>query len=515
VSPQELDMRYAAKCGWRIHFQWVRLWLILAVVWRSLIWPAPSPAQNRGPGPATIAQPTPESEKVAAELELGRWIWTTNFADKQTCRLWRGFTLPATNLVHKAILRMTADNQYRVFLDGREIGQGANWKMLTDYDLTWLATPGSHVLAVEGFNDGLEAGVILGLQFSFANGDQTQILSDTAWRVVPNDVRRWLTRTHPASDWLPAQAVGVLGQFPWWLRPVGVLTPRPLHPIVLHFWQSVWFLAAVLTLCVVALALSLRLATKLAVQTRAQKMLELERMRIARDIHDDLGASLTQLVLQGEVAQVEFPEGSPAHTQLNQLCERARDASQALDEVIWAVNSKRDTLRDFSTYLCKYAQNFLASTPIRCRLDVQPDMPASSFDLPVRRGLFLAVKEALHNAAKHSAASELFLRIHREADRVVVVVEDNGQGFDPASLGGERNGLANLKQRLTELGGECLLASEAGLGCRVELRMPLAHPARANSARWRRFWCRRDHASIPVGKPETFPGDIVRTISQS
>jgi signal transduction histidine kinase len=91
--------------------------------------------------------------------------------------------------------------------------------------------------------------------------------------------------------------------------------------------------------------------------------------------------------------------------------------SHSLEEVLWAVNSKRDTLRDFTSYLCKYAQSFLASTPIRCRLDVQPEMPASAFDLPVRRSLFLAIKEALNNAAKHSGATELFLRIHRERDR--------------------------------------------------------------------------------------------------
>lgn len=451
-------------------------------------------ADVRGPGPASVAQPTPELEKLAAESGLGRWIWTTNFADKQTCRLWRAFTIPTTNAVRKANLLITADNSYRLYLDGREIGQGGNWNGLTDYDLTWLLTPGRHVLAVEAFNDGLEGGIIAGLHAQLANGERLRMLSDKSWRIVPDHVRRWQHRTHADPAWPAVSEVGVVGQFPWWRKPANILSPPPLRPMEYRFWQSGWFLGAVLTVCAVALALSVRLAAKLAVQTRAQKLVERERARIARDIHDDLGSALTQLVLQGEVAQTEFPHGSAARTQLDQLCDRARNVSHALEEVLWVVNSKRDTLRDFSSYVCKYAQSFLGPTPIRCRLDVQPDMPATEFDLPVRRGLFLAVKEALNNAAKHSDATELFLRIHRTGDRLVVEVEDNGHGFDVTLLSGEGNGLANMQQRLQEMGGACVVVSEPGAGCRVQFTMPFASAAAHNAPWWRQILQRRPHA---------------------
>jgi signal transduction histidine kinase len=455
-------------------------------------------ADSRGPGPASHAAPTPEAERVATELGLGRWIWTTNFADKQVCRLWRTFTIPATNAVRKANLRLTADNSYRLYLDGREIGQGGNWKSLTDYDVTWLLTPGVHVLAVEGFNDGLEGGLILGLKMEFADGARMFLPSDKSWYVVPGETRRWLRRTHPDPQWMHALEVGVLGQFPWWLYPVSIVAPPPLRPEVLYFWQTGWFLAGIMTVAAVALVLSVRLAAKLAVQTRAQKLLERERALIARDIHDDLGAGLTQLVLQGEVAQTEFPEGSAARARLDQLSDKARAVSHSLEEVLWAVNSKRDTLRDFTSYLCKYAQSFLSNTAIRCRLDVQSEMPASAFDLPVRRSLFLAIKEALNNAAKHSGATELFLRIHREGDAVLVMVEDDGCGFD-ATLPAEGNGLANMQQRLTEMGGECYLTTEPGAGCRLEFKMPLAHPIRRESW-WRRLF-RRDKTPDPHPEP--------------
>jgi len=462
--------------------------LLLGLVYCGSFAAAGAAADLRLPGPPVRANPSPEAERVAAELGIGRWIWTTNFAEKQVCHLWRAFTIPGTNAVRKANLRLTVDNSYRLFLDGREIGQGGNWKSLTDYDITWLLGPGSHVLAVEAFNDGLEGGLILGLSIEFADGSKMQVLSDKSWYVADGKPDRWSRRTAPDPRWPRAVEVGVLGQFPWWLYPINIVAPPPLRPEESHFWQKGWFLITVLTVAVVALGLSGRLAAKLAVQTRAEKLLERERALIARDIHDDLGAGLTQLVLQGEVAQTEFPADSPARRQLEQLSEKARAVSHSLEEVLWAVNSKRDTLRDFTSYLCKYAQNFLSNTPIRCRLDVQPEMPTSAFDLPVRRSLFLAVKEALNNAAKHSGATELFLRIQRAGDRVIVMVEDNGRGFD-ATLQTDGNGLGNMEQRLSEMGGACRFFTEPGAGCLVEFNVPLAHPIHRESW-WHRLFRR-------------------------
>ncbi len=435
---------------------------------------------------------TPQAEKVVQQLELGSWIWTTNFDEKQTCRFWKSFDVPENDHVRQALLRITADNSYHVYFDGREIGEGSNWKSLTEYDLTFLLTPGRHVMAIDAFNDGREAGVLLGMRIGFASGRQMEILSDDSWLIVPNSARRWLSRSRPDPAWPAATVVGVVGQNPWWLNPLNIMTPPTLQPYELHFWKTTWFIGTVLMVCVVALGLSLWLAAKLAWQTRAQQLLDLERARIARDIHDDLGAALTQLVLQSEVAQTEFPEASTPRAHFSQFCGRARAASQALDEVVWAVNSRRDTLRDFSSYLCKYAQTFLSSTPIRCRLDIQPEMPASVFDLSVRRGLLLAVKEALNNAAKHSQANEILLRINKEGEHVIVVVEDQGRGFDPETLNGQGNGLQNMMQRLQELGGVCQIMSAQGAGCRVEFRMPLTHPASRGRFSLRRLFSRQN-----------------------
>ncbi len=150
--------------------------------------------------------------------------------------------------------------------------------------------------------------------------------------------------------------------------------------------------------------------------------------------------------------------------------------------MVWCVNSRRDTVRDFETYVCNYAETFLQSTSIRCRSEVDADIPAVACDLAIRRNLFLAIKEAINNAAKYSGATDLFLRIHLEGNELVAIVEDNGKGFDPAKANHQRNGLTNMSQRIVELGGKCEIVSRPGRGCRIEFRTPLVHSR--NSSRW-------------------------------
>ena len=218
----------------------------------------------------------------------------------------------------------------------------------------------------------------------------------------------------------------------------------------------------------------LQLMARLTVQSKAQALLSRERARIARDIHDEIGARLTELALEGEVIQTKLPAESNVRPKLVALCEKARGMSGAMDEVVWAVNPRRDTVRDFATYACKYARRFLSSTPIRCRLEVEENLPDVVFELPVRRSLLLAVKEAINNAVKYSGADRLFLRINVQGRQLLVVVEDNGKGFDLQKADPQRNGLSNMTERLRELGGVCRIVTRPGGGCRVEFEVPLS-----------------------------------------
>jgi signal transduction histidine kinase len=251
-----------------------------------------------------------------------------------------------------------------------------------------------------------------------------------------------------------------------------VLLPSALQPTVIHFWQRGWFQILLLSFCAVVAAICLRLLAQLALQSKAQQVLQRERIRIARDIHDELGASLTHLVLLGETAKREPVTETGAQTQFDRITETGRKLLRAIDEVVWMVNSQRDSLQDFEAYVCRYAENFLRMSGIQCRLHVDDEMPRAMFDLASRRSLFLAVKESLNNIAKHANATIVSLTIKLVNEEVLVTVEDNGHGFDPAKRDLGRNGLTNMMNRMAELGGRCHVTSQPGAGCKLELAAP-------------------------------------------
>jgi signal transduction histidine kinase len=448
----------------------------------SVLFGAHALAQDPSLGITTF---TGSKELAEATSHVGSWIWDLRTLDKQTCRLWKTFDIPRGAKVSSAVLYITVDNGYRLFLDGRDIGRGSDWKTLTEYDVKWLLHPGRHVLAVEAFNERLAGGLIFGLRIELADRRVIEVVSDNTWKVVPLKVKDWerVKRANPA--WPSVKVVGALGAPPWNAWPYALVVEAPLQPVIVYFWETAWFQITVLAMFGVVLLICLWLITQLALQSKSQRLLQLQRARIARDIHDDLGARLTQLLLLGEIAQSELPAQSDIRAQIDQICEQARDVAQAMDEVVWAVSSRRDTLRDFAAYVCKYAQNFLKDTSTRCRLDVDPELPPTPFDLAIRRNLLLAVKEAISNAAKHSGARELILRIHRQGDKVQVVVEDDGKGFDVSQANSSRNGLMNMAQRMQEVGGRFDVKSGPGFGCRIEFYLPLTH------ARRQPYWVQR------------------------
>jgi two-component sensor histidine kinase len=408
---------------------------------------------------------------------LGSWIWDSKVADNQTIHLWRSFEIPRT-AIKRARVCMTVDNEFTVFLDGRELGRGDEWRELFVFDVTPLLSPGTHVLAVTGYNSYQKAGMLLGLRVDLMDGRHLEIKSDANWRVVPARVKGWEKISQPDTSWPHAIVEVPFGGFPYWTQPENINIMPTLRPITVYFWQTGWFQITLLSICCLVILISFRLMAQLAIHQKERHLLRQERARIAREIHDDIGARMTQLVLHGEVAQSTLPDGSETQGQIVQLCEEARGLLSTMDEILWAVNPRRDTLRDFAAYVCKYAEEFLKSTQIQCILEVDPELSAAAFDLPLRRSLLMAIKETLNNAVKHSKATELRLQIHWQGQHLTVVVLDNGRGFDPAIVKSERNGLTNISQRILELGGTCHVISQPGKGCRVEFSIPLRRSPR-------------------------------------
>jgi signal transduction histidine kinase len=493
LAPLGLPFRYARTSGLR----WWSLFILFLLF------------------PAVTALPQDDDESKAqmdrALQHVGQWVWDKQTFDKQTIHLWNSFIIPPGTHVSSAMIYITVDNSYRLFLDGREVGRGSDWKTISQYDVKSLLKPGKHVLAVEAFNDRLAAGLMFGMEIEMPGHPPIQIRSDDTWKVVPLDQGDWQTTKRPSPMWGSVIMEGKAKEQPWNPWPYAVVSVPPLQPLVFHFWQTVWFQVTLLSLLSTAVLISLWLMTQLAAQSKGQRFLQMERARIARDIHDDLGAQLTQLVLQGEVAQREQPSDSQARAQFIQLSERAREISRAMGEIVWAVNSKRDTVRDFVIYVCKYAGSFLADTSIRCRLDVEPEIPAIPFDLPTRRNLFLAVKEALNNAARHSGADELFLRICYSGEKLIVVVEDNGHGFDPVPTYARSNGLDNMVHRMNEAGGICNIVSQPGAGCVVTFIIQLK---RTGQRMWFDRFRRAPQPEPEIPNPAADVSDVINAHNQ-
>jgi signal transduction histidine kinase len=280
------------------------------------------------------------------------------------------------------------------------------------------------------------------------------------------------------AAWPAATVVAPIGTAPWWEEPayVNVLLARP--PSEVFFWQTTWFQITFLTLSGLLLLTIFALVAQLALHQKERWLLQRERARIAMDVHDDIGSRITQLVLTGEDIEEALPEDSKVRMQLDEIWDDAREVLSSIDEILWALNPRLDTLRDFADYICDYAHKFLEPAGIGCVFEVDPKMQLAAADLPLRRSLLMAIKETLNNTVKHSGATELRLKIERQRQHLIVVVQDNGQGFDPAASQPGRNGLGNLSRRMGELGGSCHISSQPAKGCRIEFRIPLKRPRR-------------------------------------
>jgi signal transduction histidine kinase len=206
------------------------------------------------------------------------------------------------------------------------------------------------------------------------------------------------------------------------------------------------------------------------VRTRLRHLVEQERSRIARDLHDDLGSRVTQIVLLlNELALQNRvpPPGAPEHPL--EISAAAQEIIQTLDETVWAVNPRNDTLPHLINYLSQFASEFLRAANVRCRLDFPEHPPARTLSAETRHHLFLAVKEALTNAVRHAHATEVWLRMVLNKDSLVLAIEDNGRGFERPPDDPSADGLRNMRQRLQEIGGRFEIESAPETGTKVTL----------------------------------------------
>jgi signal transduction histidine kinase len=206
---------------------------------------------------------------------------------------------------------------------------------------------------------------------------------------------------------------------------------------------------------------------------RRKIALEQERTRISRDLHDDLGSGLTGILMMSEQLQSSSAK-EQAGNNIEKIKQSSRQMVDQMGEIVWAMNSKNDTLENLIGYVNTYARDYLESTNINHHIQIPESIPDAMVTGPVRRNIFLVVKESLNNISKHASATNVDMQINIEANKMKIILTDNGKGFEMGQTRRFGNGLKNMQSRMTDIKGHFHIESGIQKGTQTMISFPLA-----------------------------------------
>jgi ligand-binding sensor domain-containing protein/two-component sensor histidine kinase len=244
------------------------------------------------------------------------------------------------------------------------------------------------------------------------------------------------------------------------------------------FWKTWWFLMMTgagfaSVLAAGARFVSVRRWRRQLRHLEEAHAIDKERMRIAQDMHDEVGGKLSRISFLSDMARRNVADSSEAGRQMDEVSEAARDVIRTVDEIVWAVSPRNDTLDSLTHYICRHAEEFFELTPVELELEIPAEFPAQRLSAEMRHNLFCAVKEALNNVLKHAAASKVRITFVVSPSSFCVVISDNGQGFLVDVGMADGDGLTNMRERLASIGGTCVLESQPGRGTTATFTVPI------------------------------------------
>ncbi|HJZ82269.1 MAG TPA: two-component regulator propeller domain-containing protein, partial [Pyrinomonadaceae bacterium] len=236
-------------------------------------------------------------------------------------------------------------------------------------------------------------------------------------------------------------------------------------------WQRWWFIALVsLTAGVVGFALY---------RYRVSRLLELERVRtrIAADLHDDIGASLSRVAIMSEVVKQQVA-GSPSVPMLTEIAESARELVGSMRDIVWAIDPRRDDLSNVVSRIREFASGMLETNGIKWTFETPSELTKIKLGPDARRHIFLFFKEAINNIVRHAKAGTVSLEIRVAHNQLIGEVRDDGQGFVPGETeisgnGHSGQGLGSMQRRVKQLRGTLAIKSSPGTGTELRLTIPL------------------------------------------
>lgn len=296
---------------------------------------------------------------------------------------------------------------------------------------------------------------------------------DTDWTDAGNRRIAYFNRIPPGQ--YRFQVIGANSDGIW--NEEGASVALFVHPF---FWQTNWFKGFSLMGSAALLAYLGRLIAMIRVRRRMQLLekenaIQTERTRIARNIHDELGACLTQISYQSRLAEADKHDTVELFRHIDKMNVTASESIRALDASVWAINPDKDTLEELADYMISYADSYFSSSEVVCRWEFPTSIPQAMISAEVRHGIFLCYKEILTNILRHARADEVRITIAIADGEFRVVVQDNGVGFDweHALDAGERNGLRFVNDRARELRGSVEWNGNAPSGTIASLRFQI------------------------------------------
>jgi signal transduction histidine kinase/ligand-binding sensor domain-containing protein len=273
-------------------------------------------------------------------------------------------------------------------------------------------------------------------------------------QVPPGNYRFEVTACNSDGTWSPKTAAASIAIAPF-------------------YWQTWWFrIAACLAVIGLVRYISVRRYRVKLQLLEKEAALDRERMRIAKDLHDDLGTQLTKMVLLSGLAQRDMASQEKTGEHLKKLSSAAQQVINSLDETVWAVNPRNNTLPNLINYIGYFAVEFMKTAEIHCTVDLPERPPNCAIPAAVRHNLFLAVKEALNNVVRHANAGTVKLRITMTGQLLEITIEDDGCGFENVPANNGADGLYNMRHRIEEIGGTFQLKSEPRSGTKIVFTSP-------------------------------------------
>src|SRR5262249_38937301 len=248
-----------------------------------------------------------------------------------------------------------------------------------------------------------------------------------------------------------------------------VITFRILPPV----WARWWFLMLV--------AIGLILILYRFYRYRVGRLLELERIRtrIATDLHDDIGSSLSRMAILSEVAKRQMEgAGNGSVSILTEIAESARGVVDSMSDIVWAIDPRRDDLKNVVFRVRQFASDLLGAKGISWTFQAPAEFDKAKLNPQQRRHIFLIFKEAISNSARHADCSSVWLSLAIVHNKIIAEIRDDGRGVAVVSdqvggIGRGGHGLLNMRSRAAQLGGELIIDSPPGGGTSIKVEVPL------------------------------------------